>query len=312
MRNLFVYSLLVTVLMLIHGSAAFAADWSADFETPPYVLDPINGQQGWYSGSTVPSVIADGTAPSGSQVLYVAGPTETGDAVGYPSANTDLVKLTFYMNGPTGAGGHAALHCRQGNTYFIMSEFQESSDAGWGYYNVEGSTGVQYAGVNGAKVAWNTGTWEKVEYWMDLANDQFTVEINDVLIDEWYDNGGALIDTHIWTPFINPVSGFDTLQIRIGTMYAVGTPYKVDGLVVEEIDLVPEVTSKQAGVMLQWDSVPGVLYKIYSSDDPAGEWELVDQVTADMTETKWVDVGDQNRENPASDTVTSRFYKIDF
>jgi hypothetical protein len=234
MKTLFTCVVAAVVTSLCLGSVASVVNWSADFESPPYVLDSLDTQQGWLTDSTVPSVIADGTAPSGSQVLYVAGPTETGDAVGYPSANTDLVKLTFYMNGPTGAGGHAGLHCREGSTYFITSEFQESGDAGWGYYNIEGSTGAQYAGVDGAKVVWNAGTWEKLEYWMDFANDQFAVKINDVTISEWYDNGGSLIDTHTWTPFINPVSGLDTLQIRIGTMDAVGTPYMVDALVVDE------------------------------------------------------------------------------
>ena len=111
MKNLFVNYLLVALLMLLYGSAAFAANWFCDFEqTEGYTPGPINGQNGWWASSAIPSVIADGSAPSGSQVLYMAGPTEAGNAVSYPNANADLIKCTAYINGPTGAAGHAALH----------------------------------------------------------------------------------------------------------------------------------------------------------------------------------------------------------
>jgi len=234
--------LLITlaVAMFVSASAHAIVNWSADFETPPYALGPINGQQSWWASSPTPSVIADGTAPSGSQVLYMAGPGQGGNAVGYPNANTDLVKVTWYMDGPTGAGGHAAAHFRSGSTYFVMNEFQEAGDAGWGYYNLTGGTGNQYAGDAGAKLRWSAGTWEKLEFWLDLANDKFAVEINDVLIQEWYDNAGALIGTHTWTPFMANVSNFNTWQFFIGTMHAEGTPYKVDALLVEEGMVIPE------------------------------------------------------------------------
>jgi len=296
--------------MAVCVSAHSSVNWSADFESPPYVLEPINGQQGWWASSPAPSVIADGTAPSGSQVLYIAGPNESGNAIGYPDASAELVECTAYVNGPTGAGGHAAMHWREGSTYFVHAEFQESGDDGWGYYNIYGGTGNQWAGSEGAKISWSSGTWEKLEIRLDLVNDRFAVVINDVLVDEWYDNSGTLIGTHTWTPFVNEVSRFDTWQFFIGTMHATGTPYKVDGLVVEEIDLNPEVTEKQAGIMLRWKSVPGVIYSIYSVDNLSDEWQLVEQITADSSETTWVDVGDDTRENPASDLIMKRYYQI--
>jgi PEP-CTERM motif len=242
--------LLITlaITMMVCVGAQATVQWAADFETPPYNLGWINGQQGWYSGTFTSGVVADGTTPDGSQALYIAGKLQGGDAIAYPNASADLVKVTMLMNGPTGAGGHAASHLRQGSKYFVMSEFQETSESGWGYYNIEGGNGTQYAGAEDAKLRWNAGTWEKVVYWLDFANDQYAAEINDVLIDEWYNNAGDLISSSVWTPFIQDVSGFDTWQIRISTMhdYAEATPFMVDGLMVEEgmtMPIIPEPSS---------------------------------------------------------------------
>ena len=311
MRNLLVYYLLLMGLIFYCGSPTFAADWFCDFEqSEGYLPGVINGQNGWWASSSVPSVIADGSAPSGSQVLYMAGPTEGGNAVGYPNATAGLVKCTAYINGPTGAAGHAGMHWRQGSTYFIMSEFQEAGDAGWGTFNYDGGDGNGWAGDASGKITWNAGTWEELIIWLDLTNDQFSVTINGVLIQHWYDNGGALISTNTWRPFKASVGAFDTWQFFIGTMNGSGTPYKIDRLMVEEVNLNPDVTVKQAGIMLEWESTPGLQYSIYSTDDPSVEWDLVDQVTADSSLTQWIDTGDTVRENPASGVVKKRYYRI--
>ena len=231
----------VAIAMVVCVGAQASVVYTADFESPAYSIGALDTQQGWI-GAAPAKVVADGTTPDGAQALYVAGPTEGGhNYTPYSfSATADLVKVSWYMNGPTGAAGHAAMHLRSSNTYFNMNEFTEAGEAGWGYYNLAGGTGNQYAGDAGAKLVWNAGTWEKLEFWVDIANDQFAVEINDVLIDEWYDNGGALIGTHTWTPFMANVSNFNRLQVGIGTMNATGTPYMVDGILVEEGLQIPE------------------------------------------------------------------------
>ena len=65
MRNLLVYYLLLMGLIFYCGSPTFAADWFCDFEqSEGYLPGVINGQNGWWASSSVPSVIADGSAPS--------------------------------------------------------------------------------------------------------------------------------------------------------------------------------------------------------------------------------------------------------
>lgn len=238
MRTLFIT--LVVSMVLCAGAHATTV-WSADFETPPYALGPINGQNGWSASSSNPTVIADGTAPSGSQVLQMAGQAQNGNATAsFANATADLVKCTAYFDGATYVSSHAGMFIRSGSVYAVWAKFQETYGGGWGTFNIYGDS-TQYAGDDGAKLTWNAGTWQKVELWLDLANDQFAVEINDILINEWYDNGGALIGTNIWTAFDNNISSVNAVQFFVTIADNAGaTPFKVDGLLVEEGLTIPE------------------------------------------------------------------------
>jgi PEP-CTERM motif len=227
--------------MVLCAGAHATTHWSADFETPPYALGPINLQNGWSANSNNPTVIVDGTAPSGSQVLQMAGQAQNGNATAsFASANVDLVKYTMNFDGPTYATSHAGTFIRSGSIYAVWAKFQESYGAGLGFYNIYGNTS-QYAGAAGTRLVWNAGTWQKVEFWLDLANDQFAVEINDVLINEWYDNANNLIGTHTWTAFDNNIGYVNAIQFFVTIADNAGaTPFKVDGLLVEKGMTIPE------------------------------------------------------------------------
>jgi hypothetical protein len=318
MKSLLTYVVAAVVMSLCIGSVASVVSWSDDFETPPYALGPIDGQNGWSATSSNPTVIADGTAPSGSQVLQMAGQAQNGNAtVSFADATTDLVKVTAYFDGATYVTSHAAMMIRSGSTYAVWAKFQESYGEGWGFYNIYGNTS-QYAGADGAKLVWNAGTWQKVELWLDLANDEFAVKINDVTINEWYNNGGALIDTHTWTPFNNNISSFNAVQLFVTIADNAGaTPFKVDALLVEEGDteLPPDPPPPPPPLNEYETSFEAV-------DDPSGDtftvgplngqagWQANND-TASVVQTTFVDSGSQAvRVSDSSNQDYHNLYKI--
>jgi hypothetical protein len=239
MRKLFFSVTAIAVLVICAGAFA-SVQWSADFETPPYVLAPIAGQQGWASSNPAQAVISDTSTPDGVQVLKVAGPGESGGAFGYPNASLDAVKLTALFNGPTDRASNPGIFLRQGSTYFVWAELVASYS--YGYYNIYGDLGNQYAGDVSGRFRWDSGDWNKIEIWLDLANNQYACEVNDVLATHWYDNSGGLIRTGILTPFDNPVSALNTLQLQGNVRNNEGaTPFLIDALVVEEgLPMIPE------------------------------------------------------------------------
>lgn len=246
--------LLITFVlsMLLCAGAQAIVDLSADFETPPYNIAPINGQQGWYGSDSTVAVVADGTAPSGSQVLNVAGIDDlVHNAIAYPNADQDLVKMSVWFNGPMNRASNPGIFLRQGSTYFVWGELVASYN--YGFYNIYGDWGNQYAGAGGARFRWNSGEWNKLEIWLDLANDQYAVEVNDVLATEWYTSGGALIGSWIWTPFDNLVSKLDTIQFfgKVKNDANPSSPMLIDALVVEEgLDAIPEPSMYLLGLGL--------------------------------------------------------------
>ena len=234
--------LLITLIitMAVCVSAQATVQYSADFEAPAYSIGPVNGQNGWIGSDPTVQVIADGSAPSGSQVLKVATQDAvTHNAYAYPNANQDLVKLSVWFNGPEYRASNPGIFLRNGSTYFVWGELVAGSLLG--NYNLYGNEGNQYAAKDGVRYRWTAGEWNQLAFWLDFANQQFAAEINGELVTEW-DMGGTFVNK-VWTPFDNPVSKLDTIQF-FGRVNTNGTPFLIDDLIVEQdLAFIPEPAS---------------------------------------------------------------------
>jgi len=234
MKNLLTGLTAVTVLLV----CAWAFGWTTcDFESAEgYSTGDINGQPSgdpnpWWSDA-VTNVI-NTTAYSGSQCLE-AGPADAAahSTVGYfADATTDLVKVSFMVNPPSDALSNSLVALRSGGSYLVRAELVGTT--GSGGFNITGNTGNQYAGAFSTKLTWLSGAWYKVDIYINLTNDEFAVIIDDMVIDEWYDNGGSLIDTDTWHPLENTASSVNEIQ-SFGRVDTTGNPLLLDNIVVEE------------------------------------------------------------------------------